>query len=83
MSNFFISDDINDFITRRQKLIESLTPRELDVLRLLTKGMTNREIADALHLTPGTVRIYLSNVYLKLDVSSRTQAAIMAKDLGI
>lgn len=83
LTNFFISDNLNEFITRRQKLVESLTPRELDVLQLLTKGMTNREIAEALHLTPGTIRIYLSNIYLKLDVSSRTQAAIMAKDLGI
>lgn len=83
LTNFFISDNLNEFITKRQKLVEILTPRELDVLQLLTKGMTNREIAESLHLTPGTIRIYLSNIYLKLDVSSRTQAAIMAKDLGI
>lgn len=63
--------------------MDSLTPRELDVLQLLTQGMTNREIAEALFLTPGTVRIYLSNIYLKLEVTSRTQAVILAKNLGV
>lgn len=83
MNNFYISGNVNEFILKRQKVLDSLTPRELDVLQLLTKGMTNREIAESLHLTPGTIRIYLSNIYLKLDVSSRTQAAILAKDLGL
>lgn len=83
MNNFFISGDVNEFITKRQKLVDSLTPRELDVLQLLTQGMTNREIAEALFLTPGTVRIYLSNIYLKLEVTSRTQAVILAKNLGV
>lgn len=83
MSNFFLSDNVADFISRRQKLVDILTPRELEVLQLLTKGITNREIAEILCLSPGTVRIYLSNIYLKLDVKTRTQAAIVAKDLGI
>lgn len=83
LNNFFISGDVNEFITKRQKLVDSLTPRELDVLQLLTQGMTNREIAEALFLTPGTVRIYLSNIYLKLEVTSRTQAVILAKNLGV
>ena len=63
--------------------MDILTPRELEVLHLLTKGLSNREIAAELYLSPGTIRVYLSNIYLKLDVSSRTQAAIMAKECGI
>lgn len=83
LNNFYITGSVNEFILKRQKVLDSLTPRELDVLQLLTKGMTNKEIARTLFLTPGTIRIYLSNIYLKLDVSSRTQAAILAKDLGL
>ena len=56
----------------------ALTPRELEVLHLLTTGLSNQKIADTLFLSPGTVRIYLSNVYAKLQVNSRTQAVIIA-----
>lgn len=83
LTNIFISQNINDFISRRNKLMDILTTRELEVLHLLTRGLSNREIAAELYLSPGTIRIYLSNIYLKLDVSSRTQAAIMAKECGI
>jgi LuxR family maltose regulon positive regulatory protein len=49
-------------------------------LKLLTTGLSNQKIADKLFLSPGTVRIYLSNIYAKLQVKSRTQAVIIAKE---
>ena len=58
-----------------------LTPRELDILAFLIAGKRNREIAAGLHLSEGTVKSYLSSIYRKLGVSSRTQAAIVG--LGI
>jgi len=61
--------------------MDTLTPREQDVLRLLASGVSNSDIANQLTLSAGTVRIYLSNIYSKLGVNSRTQAVLMVKDL--
>jgi LuxR family maltose regulon positive regulatory protein len=64
-------------------LVESLSDRELDVLRLLADGQTNQEIALALCVSVNTVKTHLKNVYGKLGVSSRRQAAVQAKKLGL
>ena len=64
-------------------LPEPLTPREMDVLRLLVEGLTNQGIAQTLTLSPGTVKSYLQTVFQKLDVSDRTQAAVKAIRLGL
>ncbi len=64
-------------------LTQKLTERELDVLRLLAKGMTNAEIASALYLSEGTVRNHISAILEKLGVSDRTQAAVIAIQHGI
>jgi DNA-binding NarL/FixJ family response regulator len=61
----------------------SLTPRELDVLRSLTTGKTNREIAHDLHLSLSTVKRHLERIIAKLGVSDRTQAAVKAVELGL
>lgn len=63
--------------------IKQLTPRELDVLRLIAQGMSNREIASALQLTEGTVKGYVSTVLAKLQVTDRTQAALYAVRRGV
>ena len=60
-----------------------LTDRELDVLRLIVLGYTNREIADTLSLTVSTVKTHVEHVIRKLDVSDRTQAAVRAIELGL
>jgi DNA-binding CsgD family transcriptional regulator len=54
-----------------------LTPRERDVLDLVAAGMTNRNIAQALHIAPGTVRKHLDNVYAKLNVPNRAAAVAL------
>jgi ATP/maltotriose-dependent transcriptional regulator MalT len=64
-------------------LVEPLTPRELDVLALLAQGLTNKEIAQRLVISPGTVRQHAYNLYQKLHVHSRQQAVAKASDLGI
>lgn len=57
-----------------------LTPREMDVLQLLASGASNREIASQLFLSEGTIRVYLTTIYSKLEVQSRTQAILLAKE---
>lgn len=65
-------------VVHDSKVAESLTPRELDVLRLLANGRSNADIATQLFLSEGTVRNYVSGIFTKLDVTDRTQAAIIA-----
>lgn len=60
-----------------------LTPRELDVLRLIVAGQSNKEIGAALHIAEGTVKIHTNNLLSKLGVADRTQAAIEAVKRGL
>jgi DNA-binding NarL/FixJ family response regulator len=64
-------------------LTDKLTGREVDVLRLLARGLTNADIAARLHLSEGTVRNHVSAIFSKLDVSGRTQAAVIAIQHGL
>ena len=64
-------------------LADKLTERELDVLRLIAKGINNGEIAAQLHLSEGTVRNHVSAILDKLGVSDRTQAAVIAIQHGL
>lgn len=61
----------------------ALTPRERDVLAELTKGKSNREIASSLFVTEKTVKTHISNIFIKLDVQDRTQAALYAVKHGL
>jgi LuxR family maltose regulon positive regulatory protein len=61
---------------------ERLTPREIEVLHLLTKGYPDKKIAETLVITRETVHKHLKNIYQKLDVHSRTEAVIRAQALG-
>ena len=64
-------------------LPDPLTERELDVLRLLAEGMSNREIGNKLSLTEGTVKNYVTNVLQKIGARDRTQAALRGRELGL
>ena len=65
------------------ELPDSLSRRELEILRLVASGASNKEIASALFITEGTVKNHITNILDKLGVSDRTQAAVKAKELGI
>ena len=66
-----------------QSLQDPLSPRELEVLRLLATGATNKEIAAKLVVAEGTVKNHVTNVFNKLGVNDRTSAAIKARELGL
>ena len=68
---------------RRQPLVNPLTDRELEVLRAVADGLSNREAAQRLYLSEGTVKNHVTNVLAKLGVRDRTQAALRARELGL
>jgi ATP/maltotriose-dependent transcriptional regulator MalT len=66
-----------------QSLIEPLTMRELEILKLIEAGNSNQEIADGLVISIPTVKRHISNIYGKLGVESRTQAIAIGKELKL
>ncbi len=64
-------------------LAEPLSERELEVLRLVARGASNKEIAAGLVIAEGTVKNHLTNILAKLDVTDRTEAAVKARELGL
>ena len=60
------------------KKLENLTRREVEVLKLLAVGMYNKEIAEKLHISERTVKNHISNIFKKIDVTDRTQAAVFS-----
>nr|WP_228501256.1 HD domain-containing phosphohydrolase [Nocardioides agariphilus] len=69
--------------SRRVQGPAGLTPREVDVLRLLARGLTNKQIADRLVVSRKTVANHVEHIYAKLDVSTRTAAALFATRHGL
>lgn len=69
--------------TPRPQLLEPLSDRERQVLQKLAEGKSNKEIGLALCLAEGTVKNHLSNIFGKLGVLDRTQAALLARELGL
>ncbi|WP_299031621.1 response regulator transcription factor [uncultured Sulfitobacter sp.] len=77
-----------DFMTAVEEspehpLAQKLTPRELQVLKGLTEGKSNKEIARDLDLTEPTVKLHMKTLYRKLDAANRTQAALIAREAGL
>jgi DNA-binding NarL/FixJ family response regulator len=77
-----------DHVTQRtpvpnSELLSKLNDREIEILRLISRGYTNSEIAETIHLSEGTVRNYISALFSKLDVSDRTQAALQGLRYGL
>jgi DNA-binding NarL/FixJ family response regulator len=63
--------------------VKSVTKREIDVLQLMSNGLTNREIAAALHLTEGTIKNHIVNIFSKLHVTNRVQAIALVKEFNL
>ncbi len=77
--NYFASPSGRD---KKQGRSETLTQRELDILKLVTKGLSNKEIANELSLSARTVQRHLESIFIKLQVGSRTEAVVRALKEG-
>ena len=69
--------------TTQPEQVRALTPRELDVLKLIARGMSNAEIADSLTIGETTVKTHVARILMKLDLRDRIQAVVVANELGI
>ena len=81
-----VTDQLEQNVAEQESLAHNrhpLTPREQDVLAELTKGKSNREIASSLFVTEKTVKTHISNIFTKLEVQDRTQAALYAVKHGL
>jgi DNA-binding NarL/FixJ family response regulator len=78
----FYSEGLEELLAKR-RVREPLTPRELEALELVVKGFSNKEIEPLMKLSGSTVKYHLTNVFAKLGVEDRTQAATEAVKRGI
>ena len=81
--NLFLPQALAGELVQPQRAVvapDQLTERETDVLRLLVQGQSNKEIASNLNVSMTTVRSHVSNILMKLGVSNRTQAALVAQE---
>lgn len=76
-----VSDTVSDF--QKEYKFHNLTNREMDVINLISKGMTNREISQELIISERTVKNHVSSILKKLSVNDRTQALIKCLKMGI
>jgi DNA-binding NarL/FixJ family response regulator len=70
-------------LTKAEQSVATLSTREVEVLQIIAYGSTNREVAEALHISPQTVKTYLERIFTKLGVSDRTRAVAVALKQGI
>ncbi|MBN1836465.1 MAG: hypothetical protein JW820_11485 [Spirochaetales bacterium] len=68
---------------KAEEILEPLSTRELEVLRLLAQGLSNKQVADRLFISLPTVKWHTSNIYAKLGVPNRTRAAARARSIGL
>ncbi len=76
------SQTVSDQKPGHDTIAKSLSERELDILRLIATGRSNQEIADILVIAMSTVKSHINSIYGKLGTNRRTQAVVIARDMG-
>jgi DNA-binding NarL/FixJ family response regulator len=77
------ADVLTEFIRKNEQPPKMLNLREVEILRLIAQGLTNKEIGSQLHLSENTVKGYVKDVMAKLDVHNRIEAVLLAKERGL
>jgi two-component system NarL family response regulator len=77
------TDVITDYLSRRDQHANTLSLREIDVIRLVSQGFTNRQVGTQLHLTENTVKGYIKEIFSKLNARNRIEAVSIARKRGI
>ena len=83
LMNFFKELSLKPVSAQSKTKFPELTERELEVLRLISQGLNNSEIAQKLVLSPKTVRNHITNIFSKLQVADRAQAIVRAREEGV
>lgn len=83
MINPRISRKLLNLISTDQKVGEALTPREVEILREVAKGKSNKEIAEELYLSESTVKTHISHIFQKLNIKTRSEAILYAVKKGL
>jgi LuxR family maltose regulon positive regulatory protein len=83
VKKLIISFKLTKLIKTDDEIIERLSERELEVLRLIAAGLPNKTIMEELFISQGTVKTHIRNIYSKLNVNSRVQAVAKAKELNL
>lgn len=83
MRRLSTNDNLGGRLTTQGRLAERLSEREFEVLRLAARGLPNKEIAQRLGLSVRTVHSHLANIFLKMQVGSRTEAVLLALRQGM
>lgn len=77
------SQVVNNRQLLKETNLQILTPREIEVLQMLTNGLSNKLVAQKLHISEHTVKFHVSSIFQKLDVSTRTEAVAVGARLGL
>ncbi len=77
------ADVLTDFMNNQRQSVDPSSARELEIIRLISQGLSNHEISLQLHISENTIKSHIKEVFSKLDVHNRIEAVVMAKKRGI
>lgn len=76
-------DALTSFMNTQKRVVDALTPRELEIIRLISQGLSNQEISLQLNISINTTKSHIKELFSKLDAHNRIEAVVMAKQRGL
>jgi len=77
------ADMLTDFMNNKRTAVDPLSAREIEIIRLISQGLSNQEIAQVLHISENTIKSHNKEIFAKLDVHNRVEAVVAAKKRGL